>query len=118
MANDEEATIGGYVRDPQYRSDCTDWFHEPSDTKPVQFRIPPDVIYALEDAAELAGRTFNGQMFYVLNVCRGTHPLDLEDRRTLNEWSTLFSQVTMQLHEGKEWIPCTLFCKAIQLGRS
>ena len=105
MAQDEEATIGGYVRDPKYRADCIDWFHEPSETTRIQFIIPPDVMDALEEAAERADRTFNAQLRYVIDACRGTRPLDFEDQRPLSEWRALFSQVTMQFHGGEEWYP-------------
>jgi len=107
MSADESAVMVSSGRDPKFRADCIEWFHDPAhDNQKIQFRGPNHVYAALEQAAEQADRTFNDQMLHILGACRGARSLDFTDARSLSEWRDLIGQMTMQFHVGEEWIPC------------
>lgn len=108
MSLDEAAVIVSSVRDPRYRADCIEWFHDSTHDAILQFRGPREVYEALEQAAERAGRRFNDQLVHVLRACRGGQSLDFADARSLNEWRGLMGRMDMQFHEGEEWIPCSV----------
>lgn len=96
-------------RDPKYRADCIEWFHDRArETEKIQFSGPRAVFAAIEQAAERAGRSFNDQLLYVLRVCEGRQALDFSDTRSLSKWRVLIGQLEMQLNEGEAWVPCGL----------
>ena len=71
MPTDEAATKEGRVRAPRHRADCFDFYRRPRDTGVDRLAYPPDVIEVLENTAEQANRTWNEQLIYVIQVCRG-----------------------------------------------
>src|SRR5262245_54568134 len=101
MGHDESAAIGSCLRKPQHRADCSDFYCNPDDEELV-FRASPDIRDALEDAAQQAGRTWNEQFIYAIEVCRGAN-VSPGDERTATDWRTLLADMTMCL-DG-EWIP-------------
>lgn len=104
MGHDESAVVGSVVRKPQHRADCADFYCNPEDDASIEFNVPQDTRYALEDAAERAGRTWNEQMTYTLQVCQGDHRVSPDDERTATDWRTLMADATMCL-DGDNWIP-------------
>ncbi len=105
MRTDEAATKEGRVRAPRNRADCCDIYCEPNETGRVDLRIPPDIVNMLEGAAEQADRTWNAQIAYVVEVCRGQYLPSADDRRSVQDWQALMAEAKMQLHEGDDWIP-------------
>ena len=105
MRTDQSATREGRVRAPLHRADCFDFYVKPEDTELIDFRIPPDVIEILENAAEQANRTWNAQLRYVIVICRGEDLPSADDRRTVNDWQALMAEAKMRFHEGEDWIP-------------
>lgn len=109
MPSDKSAVIVGHIREPKYRADCVEWFHDfARETATIQLSGPHEVLAALEHAAERAGRRFNDQLFHVLRACQGRKPLDFADTRTVSEWRELMGKMDMQFREGEEWIPCSV----------
>jgi hypothetical protein len=103
MRYDESAIVGGVLRKPQHRADCSDFYCHPDDEH-IGFHAPLEVIAALEDAAQRAGRTWNEQLIYVIDICREAERVSPDDERTPNGWRTLMAEVTICL-DGTTWIP-------------
>ena len=116
MPTDESATRVGRVRTPRHRADCIDFYHKPHETELIDFRIPPEVIEILENAAEQADRTCNAQLLYVILVCQGEHLPSADDRRTVQDWQALMAEAKMQFHEGEGWIPFTVYFNEAGIG--
>lgn len=94
------------LRPLKHRADCADFYCAPEENGRIAFRGPLTVIHALEEASERAGRTFNAQLRYVIEVCRGEEPVAADDDRTVDAWQSLVGQLEMCFDEGDEWIPC------------
>ena len=105
MRPDESATREGRVRAPRHRADCVDFYVKPEESELIEFRIPPDVIEILENAAEQANRTWNAQIRYVIVICRGEYLPSADDRRTVKDWQALMAEAKMRFNEGEDWIP-------------
>lgn len=116
MRSDESATKEGRVRPPRHRADCVDFYLRPQDTELIDFRIPPDIIEVIEDAAEEANRTWNAQLLYVIQVCRGQFLPSADDRRTVQDWQALMAEAKMRLNEGEDWIPFHVIFNAAGTG--
>lgn len=113
MSADKSGVVVNSRPEPKYRADCTGWFHDTDQTARIIFDAPPDVFDVLEQAAKRAGRTFNDQLWYLIDACRGARMLDLADERSLTEWRDLIGQMKMQFNPGEKWRPCSvLFPKA------
>lgn len=108
MPTDEAATRAGLVRAPRHRADCIDFYHKPHETAVIDFRIPPHIIEVIEEAAEHANRTCNGQLLYVIEVCRGQYLPSADDQRTVHDWQALMAEAKMRFEEGEDWIPLTV----------
>lgn len=65
----------------------------------------------MEEAAERAGRTFNAQLEYVINVCMGDRAPHADDGRTEEEWRSLFGQLEYRWTEEEEWAPGEGLCQ-------
>jgi hypothetical protein len=72
-------------------------------THRVQLDGPADVISEIEHAAALAGRTWNTQLTYVLELCLGYHPSDFDDGRSVEDWRTLLSACRFRFSEAEAW---------------
>ena len=106
MRQDQSAARGDSVPAARHRTDCADFYYEPQQTELMYFRAPDDVVHALEDAAEQAGRMWNNQVLYVLRVCQGAQSSPA-DRRTVREWQSLMARAEICFEEGDEdWRPC------------
>ncbi len=105
MPTDESVTRGGRVRAPQHRADCFDLYVNPQATAVMDFRMPPDVIEVLENAAEQENRTWNEQLLYVIRVCRGECSPSADDRRTIQDWQALMAEAIMRFRVGEDYIP-------------
>jgi hypothetical protein len=95
------------VLNPRHRGDCADFFVATHQTHRVQLDGPADVIGEIEHAAALAGRTWNTQLTYVLELCLGYHPSDFDDGRSVEDWRTLLRPCRFRLSEAKDWSPFT-----------
>jgi hypothetical protein len=73
----------------------------------MHFDGPVAVISAIEHAAARAGRTWNAQFTYVLELCRGYHPTDFDDGRSVEDWRTLLSPCRFRWSEAEVWNPFT-----------
>ena len=104
MGHDESAAIGGFVRKPLHRADCADFFCNPEHDAEIGFRAPDEVVEALEAAAERTGRTWNEQLLYTIDVCRGALSVPPDEERTANDWRILMTETTICL-DGEKWIP-------------
>ena len=116
MRSDECATKEGRVRAPRHRADCLDFYLRPQDTEVIDFRIPPDIIEVIEEAAEQANRTWNAQVLYVITVCRGEYLPSADDRRTVQDWQALMAEAKMRFNEGEDWIPFHVHFNAAGTG--
>jgi hypothetical protein len=92
---------------PRHRADCFDLFTAPHETECVAFQGPTDAVCALERDAARAGRTWNAQVTYVLEICRGYHPPDFDDPRSVEEWRALLAPCEFRVSEGADWNPFT-----------
>ena len=92
---------------PRYRGNCADFFADPHQTARVQFDGPADVIGDIEHAAAQALRTWNTQFTYVLELCRGYHPPDFDDPRSVEDWRTLLSRCRFRGSEADAWASFT-----------
>jgi hypothetical protein len=95
------------VLNPRHRADCYDLFTAPHQTASVQFDGPAAAIGEIEHAAALAGRTWNTQLTYVLELCLGYHPSYFDDGRSVEDWRTLLGPCRFRLSEAGDWSPCT-----------
>ena len=114
MPNDESAATAGYLREPKSRADCVEFYCAPNQTEWIDMRGPIEVTHVLEQAAEEAGRTWNDQLVYVFNVCRGAQLPSLEDTRTAEDWRTLMGKMQMCFREREDgrWIPCSVIFRS------
>jgi hypothetical protein len=96
------------VINPRHRGDCADFFVAPRQTERVQLDGPTATIGKIEHAAARAGRTWNTQLTYVLELCLGYHPPDFDDGRSVEEWRTLLGPCRFRFSEAEPWSPCTL----------
>ena len=95
------------VLHPRHRGDCAEFFVTPHQTKSAQLHAPVDVIGEIEHAAAMAGRTWNTQLTYIVELCLGKHLPDFDDGRSVEDWRTLLSPCTFRLREGEGWTPFT-----------
>ena len=95
------------VLNPRHRADCYDFYTAPHETNSMQFDGPADAIGTIEHAAARAGRTWNTQLTYVLELCLGDHPSDFDDGRSVEDWRTLLSPCRFRFSEAEAWRPCT-----------
>jgi hypothetical protein len=95
------------VLHPCHQAACFDFFTASHETERMQFDGPRSTISALEQAAAQAGRTWNGQLTYVLGLFLGDHPPDFDDGRTVADWRTLLSPCAFRFSESEGWTPCT-----------
>ena len=95
------------VLNPRHRADCYDFFVTPHQTHSVQLDGPADVFGEIEHAAVRAGRTWNTQLTYVLELCLGYHPSDFDDERSAEDWRTLLRPCAFRLSEAGNWNPFT-----------
>ena len=100
-------------RDPRYRADCIEFFLDPQDNDSIKFDMPMEVCQAIEKAAERAGKTFNGQLYYVLDVCAYGKPTDPDDQRTIQDWQHLLGQMLLQFNPGEPWVLGSVFCRQL-----
>jgi hypothetical protein len=114
MPSDESASRGNNVRDPRHRADCADLVCAPDQDAWIGLRCPREVTNALEQAAEEAGRTWNDQLLYVIDMCSGHQPPSFDDTRTAEDWRTLMAQMQMQFDEGGQWFPFSYLFNAEQ----
>ena len=104
------------VLNPRHRGDCGDFFVAPHQTHRVQLDGPAGVIGEFEHAAAQAGRTWNTQLSYVLELCLGYHPPDFDDGRSVEDWRTLLAKCAFRLSEAEDWTSFT-YLQAKQKGR-
>ena len=90
---------------PRHRGDCADFFADSDQTEHVQLDGPRSAIGEIEHAAARAGRTWNTQLTYVLELCRGYHPSDFDDERSVEDWRTLLRPCRFRLSEAEDWNP-------------
>lgn len=95
------------VLNPRHRGDCADFFVDPDQTARIQLECPRAVLGDIEHAAARAGRTWNNQFIYVMELCRGYHPPDFDDGRSVEDWRTLLSRCAFRLREAEDWNPFT-----------
>jgi hypothetical protein len=95
------------VLHPRHRADCYDLFTAPHETECVAFQGPAGVIAELERDAARTGRTWNAELIYVLEICRGYHPSDFDDPRSVEDWRTLLSPCAFRVNEAADWSPFT-----------
>ena len=95
------------VLNPCHRGDCADFFVTPHQTEHVDLKVPADVLGELEHTAACAGRTWNTQLTYIVELCFGDHPPDLDDGRSVEDWRTLLSRCAFRVSEAADWTPCT-----------
>jgi hypothetical protein len=74
---------------PRHRGDCADFFATAQ--QPARIALDAPVSSISEHAAALAGRTWNDQLTYVIDLCLGDHPPDFNDERSTEDWRTLMS---------------------------
>jgi hypothetical protein len=99
------------LRPLQHRADCTEFYCAPEERESLFFRGPNAVFHAIEEAAERAGVTFNAQLRYVIELCRGDRQATADDRRTEPEWRALLSQLEICFEDGGTWRPCAAILK-------
>lgn len=116
MPTDESATKEGRVRSPQHRAECFDFYRSPRDTGLIDWRMPPDVIEVLENTAEQANRTWNEQIIYVIQVCRGECLPSADDRRTVQDWQALMAETETRLRACEEYILFFVFFNSAGTG--
>jgi len=92
---------------PRHRGDCAEFFVATHQTHHGQFDGPVDVIDELEHAAAMAGRTWNDQLTYIMEVCLGKCLPDFDDGRSVEDWRTLLTPCRYRVREAEGWSPCT-----------
>jgi hypothetical protein len=92
---------------PRHRGDCADFFADLDQTEHVQLDGPRSAIGEIEHAAALAGRTWNTQFVYVVEICLGYHQPEFDDGRSVDDWRTLLSRCAFRVSEAAAWSPCT-----------
>ena len=95
------------VLHPRHRGDCADFYVDPQETERVALAGPRSAISAIEHAAARAGRTWNAQFTYVVELLLGYHPPDFNDERSVEDWRSLLSVCNFRVREGEDWTPCT-----------
>jgi len=106
------------LRDPRYRADCSEFFAEPNENAYLEFDGPSEVFRALEDEAEHAGRTFNAQLRYVIDVCFRGRPIHADDNRTIRDWQALAGRLSIRFEPNEPWHSCiVLFRLETNSGR-
>lgn len=95
------------VLNPRHRWDCADFFVAPDQTERMQLDGPADVFGEIERAAVRAGRTWNTQLTYVLELCLGYHSSDFDDERSVEDWRTLLRPCAFRSSEAAAWYPFT-----------
>jgi len=106
MGHDVSAAVGSLLRKPQHRADCSDFYCNPED-KYVGMRASIEVVDAIEDAAQRSGRTWNKQLMFTIQVCRGVESVAADDERTVNDWRTLMAETRICLNG--DWLPFRIF---------
>ena len=96
---------------PLHRADCTDFYRDPTEDQPIKLQGPLAVLHALELASVQAGRTFNAQLLYMIDVCLGDRAVSADDDRDARSWRAMFAQFEMWVDARAEWVPCTAFLK-------
>ena len=105
MREDKSASNMRLTREPRFRAECAEFFHEQEDEQ-FSFLGPEAVIEALEDAAVKSGRTFNGEVCHVLSICFGHQQPTLDDPRSVSDWRAMMSQcnfLTDEKSNGSPW---------------
>jgi hypothetical protein len=92
---------------PRHRGDCFEFFTAPDQTELMAFQCPATVRSELEQAAARTGRTWNDQLCYVVDLCRGHHPPDFDDPRSVEDWRTLLGQCEFRFTTAEDWSPFT-----------
>jgi len=91
------------VLHPRHRGNCADFFVDPDQTERLELDGPRSAIGELEHAAARAGRTWNTQLTYVMEVCLGDHLPDFDDGRSVEDWRTLLSRRRFRFSEAEAW---------------
>ena len=92
---------------PCHRGDCADFFSTTQQTECIDLDAPVSTIGEIERAAAQAGRTWNDQLTYLVELCLGDHLSDFDDRHSVDDWRTLLSRCKFRLGETECWIPFT-----------
>lgn len=93
------------LRSPQHRADCSELYCEPDESERMALRGPNAAIHAMESAAEQAGRTWNSQLQYVVEVCLGDRTPSSDDGRDADDWRATLAGLEICVDEGGTWIP-------------
>lgn len=105
MSQRKTGQCGDQLLAPKYRADCADFYREPKDTLRLNFRAPSAIVEVLEKEAERTDRTFMRQLQYVIEVCRGSLALDLNDQCSVEDWRAVLGKMEWYSHEGRCWMP-------------
>lgn len=100
----------GRLREPRFRADCTEFFHEQEDEL-LSFLAPEAVITALKAATVQSGRTFNVQICDVLSSCLGHKQPTLDDPRSVSDWGAMMAQYKFTLEENHKGPTWTIACE-------
>jgi hypothetical protein len=95
------------VLNPRHRWNCAGFFAAPHQTAHIDLAGPRSAINELEHAAARAGRTWNDQLNYILELFRGYRPPDFDDERSVEDWRTFMSPWKFRADETDDWSPFT-----------
>jgi hypothetical protein len=93
------------VLHPRHRGNCADFFAAPHQTARIDLAGPRPAINELEHAAARAGRTWNDQLNYILELFRGYRQPDFDDERSVEDWRTLLRLCRFRANETDDWSP-------------
>ena len=105
MRKNDESAATPSLKPPRHRADCADFFRGPNDDDRLDFRMPPDVIHEIEQAAVQTGRTWNQQLAYILMACFRKLTPTIDDPHTVKEWRALLARTHIRFEEEEDWTP-------------